>query len=118
VYLSGALPPSVSALNSTVSGALPSSGSPSAHARRGDSSSSSPSPLATVVVGPPAAGAGAAAGGGAGPVAARCGGSPFPPPAPHPRGARRWGGRGGRPGSRARIFHLGPRVVGAAPAGP
>src|SRR5439155_40431 len=49
VYLSGGVPPSTSDLNSTVSGAGPSSGVPSAQARSG-AASSSPLPAAAVVV--------------------------------------------------------------------
>src|SRR5439155_886983 len=57
LYLRGGLPPSVSALNCTSRGALPSSGSASAQARSGAASSACP---AAVVVGPPAAAGGAA----------------------------------------------------------
>src|SRR5437016_1151367 len=51
VYLSGGVPPSTSALNSTVSGACPSSGVPSAQARSGAASSSALPAAAAVVVG-------------------------------------------------------------------
>src|SRR5437773_2184570 len=73
VYLSGGVPPSTSALNSTVSGAGPSSGVPSAQARSGAASSSA-LPAATVVV---VGFAGAT-------VVVLCGASLGPPPPPQP----------------------------------
>src|SRR5204863_199025 len=71
-------PPSTSALNSTVSGADPSSGVPSAHARSGAGSSFSAFPAAAVVV---------VAALEATVVVVACGVSVFAPP-PHPASTR------------------------------
>src|SRR5262245_54266365 len=85
----------MSALNCTVSGASPSSGSASAHARRGGGPLSAPSssPSARVVGGVPAAGAaaGAAATGAGGAAVFGVAGVPPPvppPPPPHPESKR------------------------------
>src|SRR5262249_12250250 len=91
----GAVPPSTSALNCTVSGALPSSVSESAQASNGAARSSSSPSFAPAAVEGGVGVVGAAAGGGVGAVAGAVvavvglGVSPVGvPPPPHPVGAR------------------------------
>src|SRR5437870_1888918 len=103
VYLSGGVPPSTSDLNSTVSGAGPSSGVPSAQARSG-AASSSPLPAAAVVV----VGAFAAA-----TVVGVFGASLGPPPPPQPGRTSRSGRATVAEAARMRIMQ-GPPWSGVA----
>src|SRR5256712_11513496 len=103
VYLSGGVPPSTSDLNSTVSGAAPSSGVPSAQARSG-AGSSSPLPAAAVVV----VGAFAAA-----TVVGVVGASLGPPPPPQPGRTSRSGRATVAEAARMRVMQ-GPPWSGVA----